>query len=146
MSSRRKKGLPKWLVGVLVAIFGSNAFHVSLKEIARKKVETLPEETKEQRIKKGVWRIFSEFGFESVDILTNDNPDNKGEFSELLEKHIDILLYIGFNAFKKKIIETAEAKVNRKLSQTEFSLLLEAIEKIGEFVQKVDVLEIIEQK
>ena len=145
MSNQRKKGLPRWLEAVLKGLFGSDAFQVSLKRLANNKIESLPEYTRDERIKKGVWRIFSRFGFASVDILSNDNPDNKSEFGELLENNIDILLYVGFDAFKKRIIAVAKEKENRKLTQTEFSLLLEAIDKIGEFIQKVDVLELMER-
>ena len=145
MSNQRKKGLPRWLEAILKTIFGSDAFQVSLKRLATNKIEDLPENTRDERIKKGVWRIFSRFGFASVDILSNDNPDNKSEFGELLEDNIDILLYVGFDAFKKRIIAVAKEKENRKLTQTEFSLLLEAIDKIGEFIQKVDVLELMER-
>ena len=91
----RKKGLPKWLVAIIVGLFGSEVFLDTVNDVSQKRIDKLPDGRN-----KLVWQIVKDNGLETIEILTNENENNREEFEKLIEKNIDILIPLGVRPFR----------------------------------------------
>lgn len=129
----RKKGLPKWIVSLLVGLFGSKVFIETVDEAAQKRIDRI-----EDQKQKATWQWVKNNGLNTVQILTNDNPDNREEFEDLLDRNVDLIIGLGVEPLRNKGMTFAYKK---KYSDGEKATLNKFFKDLEEEAKSFDIIE-----
>lgn len=129
------------LVRVLRFFAGSPFLVYAVNQIAQEKIDQVEDEKR-----RATWQFVKDIGVQSVQIVGDNNLDNKGQFETLARQNSEAIFAIGIVPFVDKARYYVDKKMNGKISMETKLAFMELFNEMIVGEQDFDIVEYMNEK